>query len=90
MTAESPLIPSCPQVTVFSASAGKIAKFILLAFVTGRLRMCQNGENVSILDACELVRRKITCNKISSEVMSSSKPKKLILEGDVILLLVLQ
>lgn len=34
MTAESPLIPSCPQVAVFCASTEEIAKFILLAFLT--------------------------------------------------------
>lgn len=46
--------------------------------------MCQDRESVSILDAIEPVRGKITCNKISSEVMNFSKPKKLMLEGDII------
>lgn len=46
--------------------------------------MCQDGESVSILDAGEPARGKITCNKISSETVNFSKPKNLMLEGDTI------
>lgn len=47
MTAESPLIPSRPQVAVFCASTEKIAKFILLAFLTEGDGKCVRTEKAS-------------------------------------------
>lgn len=47
MIAESPLIPSSPQVAVFCASTENIAKFILLAFVEEVDGECVKSEKAS-------------------------------------------
>lgn len=47
MIAESPLIPSSPQVAMFCASTENIAKFILLAFVEEVDGECVKSEKAS-------------------------------------------
>lgn len=47
MIAESPLIPSSPQVAMFCASTENIAEFILLAFVEEVDGECVKSEKAS-------------------------------------------